>query len=97
MAPTKVNESVVRAFMLREAKSRKIKPHHLCAMITWAVHFYWLPTADEIEAMEQTTSTHYNNAANEYKKKNYTKRISSLPGWFPFNRVGAFTLEEKNA
>lgn len=97
MAPTKVNESVVRAFMLREVKSRKIKPHHWCAILTWGLHFYWLPTGDEIEAMDQTTATQYNDAAGEYKKTTYTKRILNLPGWLPFNRVKAFNLEEKNA
>jgi len=52
LEPTKVNECVVRAFMLREAKARNIKPHHLCGIITWAVHFYWIPTDYELEAMQ---------------------------------------------
>lgn len=97
LTPNAVNESVVRAFCLREAKNRKIPPKHLCAMLTWAVHFYWIPTQDELAALRDTCTVGYNNRVDEYKKNNYIKRVGFLPAWVPFNRRNAFKVAPKSA
>jgi len=96
LEPTKVNESVVRAFMLREAKQRKLPPHHLCGILTWAVHFYWLPTPDEMEVFRAECTEGFNESVEEYDKTNYIKRFRTLPAWLPFNRRKAFALKPKS-
>lgn len=95
LKPSVVNESVVRAFMLREAKARHFPYHHLNDILTWGLHYYWLPTTYEREVAEEQATFAYTNEANYLNRTKYYKRLPLLPVWFPWNKGKAFSLAPK--
>lgn len=92
LKPSVVNEGVVRAFMLRESKARHFPYHHLADIITWGIHFFWLPTTYEKEVAKEQATFAYTNEANFLSRTKYYKRSPMLPAWFPWNKGAAFKL-----
>jgi len=95
LAVNEVNQAVVRAFVLREAKQVCVHDHHLVGVVTMAVFFFWLPTSEETMCQQAMASHAVTTAVNARNQVGYHRVCSWLPSWMPFNRAPGLVVAKK--
>lgn len=98
LAVTEANQAVVRAYVLREAKQVCVHDHHLVGVVTMAVFFFWLPTAEETMVQQAMSTLAVTQAVSARDEVGFHRVCSWLPSWMPYNLApGVRVVKKQNA
>lgn len=90
MPPDSVNEAIVRSFCLREAKVAGVRSCDLVGVVSWSVHYYWLPNQDQMDILGEQATNHYARANASLHTPGFQRAVRWLPTWFPGNKMQGF-------
>ncbi len=79
LLPDQINEAVVRSYCLREAKVAGVRSCDLMGVVTWAVHYYWLPNQDQMDVLGEQATAHYARANASLHIPGHQRAV----GWLP--------------